>query len=1523
MNRMFRIIIGVSATIILLMGTIVTLPAQTVNAAPDSGTLEKYTSSANNGSPSPTEEWVARYNGTGNDMDIAVALDVDTSGNVYVTGYSHGSGTAYDFATIKYDNNGVEQWVARYNGPGNSADMASDLAIDTSGNVYVTGYSHGSGTAYDFATIKYDNNGVERWVARYNGTGNIDDCPYDLAIDVSGNVYVTGYSRGSGTSYDFATIKYNNNGVQQWLARYNGPGNSGDTAEALAVDTSGNVYVTGESVGIGTYEDFATIKYNNNGVQQWVARYNGTGNRVDIPTDLAIDTSGNVYIAGGSVGIGTYEDFATIKYNNNGVQQWVARYNGPVNSSDGVEALAIDTSGNVYVTGESIISGTSYDFATIKYDNNGVQQWVARYNGTGNGSDWPTDLAIDTSGNVYVTGESIGTDHDFATIKYNNNGVQQWVARYDSSEYSYDGARALVVDATGDIYVTGYSYGSGTSYDFATIKYSQGSWSFAVITDIHIGYCTPDYAGHGFGSENTDPENSDPDNSDVTIVGQDYFLTARLTEAINWINAHYNDPDKNIKFVVVDGDISDTAERSEYKKARDILNELSVPYFPLIGNHDIWPYIVGPNQTPDDRRNPLFKSPGSETNLGDKYFEEIFWGSDPENKNLDKIQGLLGENGLVRQEGENGYEGAPYYQNYAFSYGGINFIALDFEPRHWRKSSSGFNFGMPDESKTWFEQKLTQYEKQRVIMLHHRPISVQNYYDWDCKYSIQDVIEAHDCQVLSLSGHTHRNLEQAEGDHVDNNAQTQAVLQTPPWTTAVQLAGDFATGEFIRLITVSGPSFEDINYDTVIDVVAEVGLPPAINPYFYTKRGEYGVNEVITFTAEAKNLSRAEIFRYIWKFDDPHVRYILFEPTINWTYQTKGPHPVSLTIDTDYVDNNNNEETVSWTLHVVENAATARNVSMNVPELTAVMGGDVDRDLTEPDNAQNTVEWVTMLKTASPPVPTGSFRTHFEQASQNIDLSGIVADVDLDTKKSILYMSAWPSVVEESKLLYIPYSENGTIYVCPQATSLEDVYPEAPGTIFLEPGVTLNGMTAFPTIYDGKPYYIIDGFTNGGGGLSQTPGTNPSVTTNAAAEVTSTEATLNGELTDMGLGTSVDVYFEWGTTTNYGEYALGTPSPLTAPGTFSAYLAGLTPGTTYHYRAVACIPWNFPIFGEDQQFTFITNLPPVANANGPYVGEEGSPITLTASNSTDPDGDPLQYRWDFNNDGTWDTDWLTNSMIEHTWNDDYAGNVTVEVWDGELTDTASAGVIINNLNPSINSITAPMQPNVVGTEISTSATFNDSGINDTHVAIWDWGDNTTSQGYINETDKTVSGNHVYSAAGVYTVALTITDDDGASVESSFHYVVIYDPSAGFVTAGGWINSPAGAYTDDTSLTGKSNYGFVCKYQGGASTPTGRVELQFKPADLNFRSVSFNWLVISGAKAMFTGTGTINGEGSYKFQITVIDADADSSDEFTVDRFRIKIWDDSSGNEVVIYDNALGNDSDSAITEIGGGSIVIH
>lgn len=257
---------------------------------------------------------------------------------------------------------------------------------------------------------------------------------------------------------------------------------------------------------------------------------------------------------------------------------------------------------------------------------------------------------------------------------------------------------------------------------------------------------------------------------------------------------------------------------------------------------------------------------------------------------------------------------------------------------------------------------------------------------------------------------------------------------------------------------------------------------------------------------------------------------------------------------------------------------------------------------------------------------------------------------------------------------------------------------------------------------------------------------------------------------------------------------------------------------------------------------------------------------------------------------------------------------------------SSCSQVITVTNPSpAPVITGPSSGAIfaVGTPVNFSGTFTDNA-GGAHSALWMF-DAITEAGVVNESAGTVNATHTFNAAGVYLVKLIVSDGCGGSGETATvgeldALVVIYDPDAGFVTGGGWFNSASGAYAADPSLTGRANFGFVSKYKKGASVPTGETEFNFKVGNLNFHSTSYQWLVISGARAQYKGVGKINGAGSYDFMLTAIDGQISGGG--SVDKFRIKIWDVGTGS--IVYDNQMGDaDSANLSTALGGGSIVIH
>ena len=367
-------------------------------------------------SPGGIQQFVARYSGPSNSGgdEYPYGLTVDNAGNVYVTGRSLGNGTGLDFVTIKYNSSLVEQWVARYNSPANLNDEPGGVQVDAAGNVFVTGYSDliGNGNGEAIVTIKYNSSGVQQWTAQYdvltnNGSNGSQEEGVSLALDQNGNVFVTGESGG------LVTIKYNSSGQLMWSR--NGNGSNG---RKILIDSSGNVVVTSW----GNDDRFVTIKYNSDGDLLWEAFYDGNPNGFDSAWDMALDASDNIYVTGISSNA-LNNDYATVKYNSSGVQQWASRFNDADNERDHARAIAVDGNGNAYVTGMTgAKSGrnTTVYYGTVKYNStNGDQEWVALYKGPDNGGSDGFDVAVDASGNVYVTGQSaIKTNLDYATIKY-------------------------------------------------------------------------------------------------------------------------------------------------------------------------------------------------------------------------------------------------------------------------------------------------------------------------------------------------------------------------------------------------------------------------------------------------------------------------------------------------------------------------------------------------------------------------------------------------------------------------------------------------------------------------------------------------------------------------------------------------------------------------------------------------------------------------------------------------------------------------------------------------------------------------------------------------------------------------------------------------------------------------------------------------------------------------------------------------------------------------------------------------
>lgn len=426
--------------------------------------------------------WAKRLAGGADVTAGATAMAVSPAGDrVFVTGESR-----FGYATVAYSAaTGAQLWVQRYHGPTSWTDYASAIAVSPTGKVvYVTGTSVGNTTG-DYATIAYDaRSGARLWVKRYSGPGNSYDTAFAIAVSPNGRtVIVTGGNGGILTDTDYVTIAYRAaTGARVWLQRYDGPAGLDDAGIALAVNRAGSaVFITGTSWSAQGAYDIATIAYRvSDGAQLWLKRYNGPGNGDDTGLSVAVSPSGaSVFVTGKSMGATSADDYVTIAYNAaTGARRWVARYNGTGNGSDQAHALAVSPAGTtVYVTGHSAGRTSGADCTTIAYNSvTGAQRWISRYNGTASGADVGGAIVISPNGKVsYVTGTSRGhgTDFDFVTIAYDAaTGARIWLRSYNGPANGADGATAAVVSPkAGQVFVTGHSQGAGTGPDYATIAY--------------------------------------------------------------------------------------------------------------------------------------------------------------------------------------------------------------------------------------------------------------------------------------------------------------------------------------------------------------------------------------------------------------------------------------------------------------------------------------------------------------------------------------------------------------------------------------------------------------------------------------------------------------------------------------------------------------------------------------------------------------------------------------------------------------------------------------------------------------------------------------------------------------------------------------------------------------------------------------------------------------------------------------------------------------------------------------------
>jgi PKD repeat protein len=330
------------------------------------------------------------------------------------------------------------------------------------------------------------------------------------------------------------------------------------------------------------------------------------------------------------------------------------------------------------------------------------------------------------------------------------------------------------------------------------------------------------------------------------------------------------------------------------------------------------------------------------------------------------------------------------------------------------------------------------------------------------------------------------------------------------------------------------------------------------------------------------------------------------------------------------------------------------------------------------------------------------------------------------------------------------------------------------------------------------------------------------------------------------------------------------------------------------------------------------NADPEATVGGAYDALEGSEVTFAMS-GTDPDGDALTFSWDLG-DGTTGTGAIPPAG--HAYADNGSYDIILTVADGRGgVDTARTTATIANVAPALSAFSVPNTAvglTSSGVAVPVSSTFTDPGTLDTHTATLDCGVADMTVALVDDVPAhgTASGICSYSTAGVYAVRLTVRDDDGASdTELGSGLVVVYDPAAGSLAGGGWTASPAGAYAAAPGAAGKLTFALQIRYEPEATSPTGSADFKLNTAKLDFRSIAFDWLAISGSTVRVQGSGTLNGAAGYAFAVV-------ARDGVSNDAIRIRIWRLTTGE--VVYDNQPDDPVlSSATTALGGGSVHVQ
>jgi len=457
--------------------------------------------------------FVRQFNASGNSADYLTDMAVAPNGNVYLTGIGHSAANTDQYWTVACDRWGNKLWDAYYGGASTYSDSASAIALDSRGDVYITGITYDANDSGSMTTVKYRNDSTQLWASSLHFPGDVDDGGVDIVAKDSTALYACGWRHTSGLEVDYLVVKYNLlTGDTLWTRDYSRPGEvDEDMPVAIALDHNGNVIVTGYSYSTSTDYDYCTMKYDANGTLVWQRFYDyPTSDGEDRAAALAVDASNAVVVTGWSYSDNTDYDLTTVRYGTNGDTTFRVRYNRvPANDEDYGYAVVTDPFNNAYVAGFSYDTGSDYDYTMLKYNSTGTQQWLQRYDHS-NCDDEAYALALDAALNVFVTGFTVdpANDDDILTVKLNGTtGAVYWAHYYDDPGHNADDPERIICGANGLILVGAQVPGDTSDVDYALLRlYEQThdcgpvAITAPVDTVFTTDTLTPEIVLHNYGA---------------------------------------------------------------------------------------------------------------------------------------------------------------------------------------------------------------------------------------------------------------------------------------------------------------------------------------------------------------------------------------------------------------------------------------------------------------------------------------------------------------------------------------------------------------------------------------------------------------------------------------------------------------------------------------------------------------------------------------------------------------------------------------------------------------------------------------------------------------------------------------------------------------------------------------------------------------------------------------------------------------------------------------------------------------